>query len=159
MKTRVYIETSVISYLTARPSRDLVGMARQQVTQTWWDVRAKHDLYTSEVVARECNSGDPEAAARPMTAIEDIPLLRVTTDAVEIAKSLVSDGIIPQKAAEDALHIAIATVHTVDFLLTWNCKHIANPEIQRRIALHLDAMGMLLPFICTPDELLGADDE
>ncbi len=159
MKTRVYIETSVISYLTARPSRDLVGMARQQVTQTWWDVRAKHDLYTSEVVARECNSGDPEAAARRMTAIEDIPLLRVTTDAVEIAKSLVSDGIIPQKAAEDALHIAIATVHTVDFLLTWNCKHIANPEIQRRIALHLDAMGMLLPFICTPDELLGADDE
>ena len=159
MKSRVYIETSVISYLTARPSRDLVGMARQQVTQTWWDVRAKHDLYTSEVVARECNSGDPEAAARRMTAIEDIPLLRVTTDAVEIAKSLVSDGIIPQKAAEDALHIAIATVHTVDFLLTWNCKHIANPEIQRRIALHLDAMGMLLPFICTPDELLGADDE
>lgn len=159
MKTRVYIETSVISYLTARPSRDLVGMARQQVTQTWWDVRAKHDLYTSEVVARECNSGDPEAAARRMTAIEDIPLLRVTTDAVEIAKSLVSDGIIPQKAAEDALHIAIATVHTVDFLLTWNCKHIANPEIQRRIALHLDAMGMLLPFICTPDELLGVDDE
>ena len=159
MKSRVYVETSVISYLTARPSRDLVGMARQQVTQTWWDVRAKHDLYTSEVVARECNSGDPEAAARRMTAIEDIPLLRVTTDAVEIAKSLVSDGIIPQKAAEDALHIAIATVHTVDFLLTWNCKHIANPEIQRRIALHLDAMGMLLPFICTPDELLGADDE
>mgnify|MGYP003601222309 FL=1 len=83
----------------------------------------------------------------------------MTTDAVEIAKSLVSDGIIPQKAAEDALHIAIATVHTVDFLLTWNCKHIANPEIQRRIALHLDAMGMLLPFICTPDELLGVDDE
>ncbi|WP_295405483.1 type II toxin-antitoxin system VapC family toxin [uncultured Thiocystis sp.] len=159
MKSRVYIETSVISYLTARPSRDLIGMARQQVTQAWWDNRAKHDLCVSEVVARECASGDPGAAARRMAVIEDLPLLRVTTHAVEIAKALVSREIIPQKAAEDALHIAIATVHAVDFLLTWNCKHIANPEIQRQIALYLEEIDLFLPFICTPDELLGADDE
>jgi predicted nucleic acid-binding protein len=159
MKSRVYIETSVISYLTARPSRNLIGMARKQVTQAWWEIRSNHDLYVSEVVSRECASGDPDAAARRMAAIENLPLLRVTTDAIAIAKALVSQQIIPQKATEDALHIAIATVHAVDFLLTWNCKHIANPEIQRQIALYLEEMGLFLPFICTPDELLGANDE
>ncbi|NEX15295.1 MAG: hypothetical protein C1943_01335 [Halochromatium sp.] len=159
MKSSVYIETSVISYLTARPSRNLIAMARQQVTQAWWEIRSNHDLCVSEVVSRECASGDPDAAARRMAAIENMPLLRVTTDAVAIAKALVLREIIPQKAAEDALHIAIATVHAVDFLLTWNCKHIANPEIQRQIALYLEEMGLFLPFICTPDELLGANDE
>ena len=85
--------------------------------------------------------------------------LRVTTEAKEIAKALVALGIIPKKAAEDALHISVATVHAMDFLLTWNCQHIANPEIQKRIALYLDEQGLFLLFICTPDELLGADDE
>lgn len=159
MKSRVYIETSVISYLAARPSRDLIGMARQQVTQAWWEIRSHHDLCVSEVVSRECASGDPDAAARRMAAIENLPRLRVTTDAVAIVKALVLREIIPQKAAEDALHIAIATVHAVDFLLTWNCKHIANPEIQGQIALYLEEKGLFLPFICTPDELLGANDE
>ena len=158
MKT-LYIETSIISYLTGRVSRDLIGAARQQLTQAWWDSRSNYQLYVSEVVWKECAAGDPDAARRRMETIESLEILRVTADAVEIAKALVSHGIIPSKAAEDALHIAIATVHKMDFLLTWNCKHIANPEIQINIALFLKEQGLYLPFICTPDELVGDYDE
>lgn len=159
MANSVYIETSIISYLTSRVSQNLIGAARQQLTQAWWDARLNYELYISEVVWRECAAGDPSAAKKRLDAIEGLTLLRVTTDAVEISKALVTRGIIPAKSAEDALHISIATVHAMDFLLTWNCKHIANPEIQKRIALYLEEQGFFLPFICTPDELLGADDE
>jgi hypothetical protein len=159
MANSVYIETSIISYLTSRASRSLVGAARQQLTLAWWDARLNYDLYISEVVWRECAAGDPNAAKKRTDAAEGLTLLRVSTEAIEIAKALVARGIIPAKATEDALHISIATVHGMDFLLTWNCKHIANPQIQKRIALYLEEQGLFLPFICTPDELLGADDE
>lgn len=159
MANSVYIETSIISYLTSRVSRNLIGAARQQLTQAWWDTRFHYELYISEVVYQECAAGDPNAAKKRLDAIEGLTFLRVTTEAKEISKALVARSIIPTKAAEDALHISIATVHAMDFLLTWNCKHIANPEIQKRIALYLDEQGLFLPFICTPDELLGADDE
>ena len=88
-----------------------------------------------------------------------IPLLDITTRSVELAKELVIAGIVPTKASEDAMHISIATVHFVDYLLTWNCRHIANPEIQARIAEHFQQKGLFLPFICTPDELLGEENE
>lgn len=159
MPSSVYVETSIISYLTSRASGNIIGAARQQLTKMWWDVRLNYDLYISEVVARECAAGDPDAAQKRLYAIEELTLLRVTTDAIEISKAMVARGIIPTKAAEDALHISIATVHNMDFLLTWNCKHIANPEIQKYIALYLEEKGLFLPFICTPDELLGADNE
>jgi len=159
MANSVYIETSIISYLTSRVSRNLIGAARQQLTQAWWDTRINYDLFISEVVYRECAAGDANAAKKRLDAIEGLALLRVTREAIEISKALVGRGIIPAKAAEDALHISIATVHAMDFLLTWNCKHIANPEIQKCIALYLEEQGLFLPFICTPDELLGVDDE
>lgn len=159
MANSVYIETSIISYLTSRVSRNLIGAARQQLTQAWWDTRLNYDLFISEVVYRECAAGDANAAKKRLDAIEGLALLRVTREAIEISKALVGRGIIPAKAAEDALHISIATIHAIDFLLTWNCKHIANPEIQKRIALYLEEQGLFLPFICTPDELLGVDDE
>ena len=159
MANSVYIETSIISYLTSRVSWSLIGAARQQLTQAWWDTRLNYDLYISEVVYRECAAGDPNAAKKRLDTIEGLTFLRVTTKAKEISKALITRGIIPVKAAEDALHISIATVHAMDFLLTWNCRHIANPEIQKRIALYLEEQGLFLPFICTPDELLGADDE
>ena len=159
MATRIYIETSIISYLTSRLSRNLVGAARQQLTQAWWDTRLNYDLYISELVSCEWAAGDPDAAKKRLDAIDGLTLLRMTTEAIDISKALVAHNIIPVKAAEDALHIAIATVHAMDFLLTWNCKHIANPEIQKRIAAYLEDQGWFLPFICTPDELLGANDE
>ena len=155
MKRKVYIETSVISYLTARPSKTILGAAHQQITLAWWETRSQYDLVVSESVLRECGAGDPDAAKKRLTVLNDVPLILITEQALDIANSLVAKGIIPAKAAEDALHIAIATVNGVDYLLTWNCRHIANPEIQRGIAAHLEEIGLSLPFICTPEELLG----
>lgn len=159
MKRKIYLETSVISYLTARPSRTIIGAAHQQITQIWWDRRHDFDLYVSDVVLDECANGNMEAAERRIGAVKGIPLLEVTDTAIEIASALMTRGIVPKKAAQDALHIAVATVHGMDCLLTWNCKHIANIDIQRQIAHHLESMGWLLPILCTPEELLGDDDE
>jgi len=158
MKRKVYIETSVISYLTARPSKTILGAAHQQITLAWWETRSQYDLVVSESVLRECGAGDPDAAKKRLTVLNDVPLILITEQALDIANLLVAKGIIPAKAAEDALHIAIATVNGVDYLLTWNCRHIANPEIQRGIAAHLEEIGLSLPFICTPEELLGDEN-
>jgi len=158
MRRKVYIETSVISYLTARPSKTILGAAHQQITSAWWERRSEYELLISEAVLRECRAGDPDAAQRRLAIVADLPLLLITEDALQIAEALLKKTIIPPKAAEDALHIAIATVYGVDYLLTWNCRHIANPEIQRSIAACLEPVGLFLPFICTPEELLGAEN-
>jgi len=158
MKRRVYIETSVVSYLTARPSKTILGAAHQQITSAWWERRDEFELVISESVLRECGAGDPIAAQRRLDIVADLPLLLINERALHIAEALVEQGIIPAKAAEDALHIAVATIHGVDYLLTWNCRHIANPEIQRNIAAYLEQIGLFLPFICTPEELLGEEN-
>jgi len=158
MKRRVYIETSVISYLAARPSKTILGAAHQQITSAWWERRDEFELVVSESVLRECGAGDPDAAQRRLGIVADMPLLLINERALHIAEALVEQGIVPAKAAEDALHIAIATIHGVDYLLTWNCRHIANPEIQRNIAAYLEQIGLFLPFICTPEELLGEEN-
>ena len=158
MKRKIYVETSVISYLTARPSKTIIGAAHQQITVAWWESRGRYELLVSELVLRECGAGDPDAAQKRLAALNDVPLLLITEQALHIAESLVERGIVPAKAAEDALHIAIATVNGVDYLLTWNCRHIANPEIQRGIAEYLEQIGLFLPFICTPEELLGEEN-
>ena len=158
MKRKIYVETSVISYLTARQSKTILGAAHQQITLAWWDTRNQYELFVSESVLHECSAGDPEAAEKRMAMVSDIPLLMITEQALNVAESLVKQGIIPPKAAEDALHIAVATVNEVDYLLTWNCRHIANPEIQRNIAAYLEQIGLFLPFICTPEELLGDEN-
>jgi len=114
---------------------------------------------TSELVIAECGAGDASAASKRLNALLGIPLLDITTRSLKLAKGLVVAGIIPTRASEDALHISIATVHFVDYLLTWNCRHIANPEIQAHIAEYLQLQGLFLPFICTPDEILGDEDD
>lgn len=159
MKRKIYIETSVISYLTARPSKNVIEAGHQQSTYLFWDRRGEFDLVASELVVTECNAGDAEAARKRLEALSEMPLLDITARCVELAKGLVAAGIVPSKASEDAMHISIATVHFVDYLLTWNCRHIANPEMQARIAEHFQQMGLYLPFICTPDELLGDNDD
>jgi len=155
VKRKIYVETSVISYLTARPSKTIVGAAHQQLTLAWWEKRGQYELMVSEVVLRECGAGDSESAAKRLEVIRDLPLLLITEQAIKIAEDLIKQKIVPLKAIEDALHIAIATAHGVDYLVTWNCRHIANPEIQRGIASYLEQIGAVLPFICTPEELLG----
>ena len=104
-------------------------------------------------------SGDPEAASKRLAALHGIQLLEITSYCIELAKDLVAAGIVPSKASEDALHISIATVHFADYLLTWNCRHIANPEIQAQIADNFRLKGLFLPFICTPEELIGGENE
>ena len=155
VKRKIYVETSVISYLTARPSKTIIGAAHQQLTLAWWEKRGQYELVVSEVVLRECGAGDSESAARRLEVVRNLPLLLITEQAIKIAEDLIKQKIVPLKAIEDALHIAIATAHGVDYLVTWNCRHIANPEIQRGIASYLEQIGAVLPFICTPEELLG----
>jgi hypothetical protein len=159
MKRRIYVETSVISYLTARPSKTIIGAAHQQITMAWWEQRSDFELLVSQSVWQECAAGDPVAAQKRLAALEGISVLAITQDMAHLAESLIEQAIIPAKAIEDALHIAVSTLHHVDFLLTWNCRHIANPVIQERIAVYLEQLGLFLPIICTPEELLGGNND
>ncbi|MGI8670631.1 MAG: type II toxin-antitoxin system VapC family toxin [Aridibacter sp.] len=157
MNLKVYIETTIVSYLTARPSRDLIIAAHQQLTQEWWDTRREDfDLYASQFVIRESGAGDSAMAQKRLEALGGIPLLSVRTEAVTLARKLVEKGPIPEKAEVDALHIAVAASHGMDYLLTWNCKHIANAEMQTGVARLCREAGFEPPVICTPEELLGS---
>jgi predicted nucleic acid-binding protein len=156
VKARVYIETSVVSYLTARPSRDIVAAAHQQLSLVWWEHRrSDFDLVASLLVVNEARLGDPEVARRRLALLEGVPVLEVTETAQQLAVAIVKKGLLPQTAYPDALHIATASVHQIDYLLTWNCAHIANAEILPRVALISERFGLTLPYICTPEELLG----
>ena len=155
MRWKIYVETSVISYLTSRLSRDLIVAGHQQITQEWWtNHRDKFELFVSQTVLEESAGGDQEAAQQRQSAIENLPLLEVTEDAVALAKDLVRLGPLPEKAAVDALHIAIAVTNRVDYLLTWNCKHLANAALRSRIERVCRARGYDPVIICTPEELL-----
>ncbi|HEX5720573.1 MAG TPA: type II toxin-antitoxin system VapC family toxin [Thermoanaerobaculia bacterium] len=153
---RLYLETSVVSYLTARPATDIITAAHQLLTARWWSLRRQEfEILTSELVLEEAKRGDPEAAAKRLAAIEGIPLLGVTPAASELAGSIVRAHLLPAKAFPDALHIALASVHAVEYLLTWNCSHIANAELLPRVTDLVEEAGFNMPFVCTPEELLG----
>jgi hypothetical protein len=155
---RVYLESSFVSYLTAAPrdSRDPITAAHQQITIEWWSRRrADFDLVVSQVVIDEVQTGDPTLAKNRLGVVASLPRLLITDQATTLARNILVKGFLPQKAFPDALHIAIATVHKVEYLLTWNCKHIANLEILPRIADLCETLGLTLPIICTPEELLG----
>jgi hypothetical protein len=155
MKWKVYVETSVISYLTSRMSRDLIVAGHQQITQEWWSTHQdKFELFVSQPVLEEASVGDQEAAQQRLSVLADLPLLEITEAALTLAKDLVRLGPLPQKAEVDALHIAIAVTNRVDYLLTWNCKHLANAALRRRIERVCRAGGYDPIIICTPEELL-----
>lgn len=152
---KVYIETSVISYLAARPSRDILVAANQQVTQEWWqDRREKFDLYVSQLVEQEVSSGDVDAVSKRQQALTVCSFLDITPEAVELANKLIEQNAIPRQAAEDALHIAVATVSGMDYLLTWNFKHIANAAMRVNVELVCRLNGYEPPVICSPMELM-----
>lgn len=155
MKPRVYIETSVISYLTARPNRDLIIAANQQSTQDWWDERlARVEVYISQMVVHEVSAGDADAVNRRLQVIAGFPLLDITPQTVQLAEQLISEKAIPRQAAEDALHIALAAVNGMDYLLTWNFKHIANAVLRSKVESVCRNQGYEPPIICTPVELM-----
>jgi hypothetical protein len=155
MKPTLYVETTFVSYLTARPNRDVVIAGHQQVTHDWWETcRDRYDLYASELVVREASAGDPEAAQERLDVLATVALLSATPEALTLAETLVKEGAVPSQAAEDALHIAIAATHALDYLLTWNYKHLANATMRSRIEEVCRAAGYRAPIICTPEELL-----
>ena len=155
MRETVYLETSIIGYATSRPSRDLVTAAHQHLTREWWrDERGRYDCFVSQTVVNECARGDQEAAAERLEAVREIPLLDVPPRAEELADLLLRTIPLPQVAQVDALHIATATVNEMDYLLTWNCAHIANPALLPRILEFSGSMGLKLPIICMPQQLI-----
>jgi hypothetical protein len=157
MSERVYIETTVVSYLTARPSRDVVIAGHQQVTQEWWDTRrASYELCVSQLVLDEAGTGDAQAAQERLSVLQPMLVLETTAEALELAKELLRAGALPAKAADDALHIAVAATTAIPFLLTWNCRHLANAVMRPMIETVCKARGLNAPIICTPEELLGA---
>jgi hypothetical protein len=156
MRPTVYLETSIVSYLAAYPSRDLVTAARQQVTHTWWkERRGDFTIFASQVVLDEASAGDSDAARRRMDLLKDVPLLDVTPEVADLAAALIQRLPLPRRAGADAAHIALAARHKVDFLLTWNCAHIANAELRPRIERICREQGYTVPVLCTPDELMG----
>jgi len=155
VKAKVYIETTVISYLTARPSRDVVIAGHQKITRDWWQTdRNKFDLMASQLVVREASAGDPQAAKERLEKLTTLSLLEVTEEAMTLAQELLTTGAVPEKAAEDALHLAIAVTNGVEYLLTWNCKHLANATMRTKIEDVCRAAGYEPVIICTPEELL-----
>jgi hypothetical protein len=159
-KKTVYIETSIVSYLTARPSSDLLAAAWQKTTVDWWETqRSRFDLYTSDVVLEEAGRGDSDAVARRLEALAGIPLLAVTDAVPALSKVLIREGALPTKAVGDSLHIALSAVHGIDYLLTWNCRHIDNAEMKPVIRGVCITQGHTCPEICTPQELMGMSED
>jgi hypothetical protein len=153
----VYLETSFISYLVARPSRDVVVAGHQQTTQEWWaNRRSLFECSVSQVVIDEASIGDPTEVQKRLAIIGALPSLDVTEDATALTQAVMAAGMLPPHAFPDAAHVAVSAVHAVDYLLTWNCKHLANAQIARRIALVCEKLNHKMPIICTPDELMGA---
>jgi hypothetical protein len=153
----VYIETTIIGYLTARSSDKIIFLARQELTRQWWnEERGKFDLFSSQLVIDEASAGDPTAAEERLVHLAGLPLLDVQHPGVAIlAERLIAENLLPQKAAADARHVAVSTVFGVDYLLTWNCKHIANAETLPGIYKVLRNSGYEPPLIVTPEEFSG----
>jgi predicted nucleic acid-binding protein len=155
MAPLVYIETSIISYLAARTSRDLVTAAHQRLTLDWWSTaRTAFELGVSELVIQEASLGDPDSARRRLELTATLPVLQATEAGRELARRLILELGFPPMAAADALHIAIAAENGAHFLLTWNCKHIANAKTRALIERILRSRGYDPPILCTPEELM-----
>jgi hypothetical protein len=153
---RIYIESTIPSYVVARPAHNIVQAARQQITQEWWEVkRGEHELFVSQVVLDEIAFGDTTMVPLRMDLVQEIPLLELTNDVREFARKVLGSGLLPRESDRDAAHIALATVHEMDLLLSWNCRYVANAAIQTRLRRLAEAARLDLPVICTPEELLG----
>jgi len=155
MKQTVYVETSVFSYLTA-PTRDIVMAAHQQLTREWWEKgRNRVELFVSQAVVREASRGDPQAAVERLEVLKGIALVELDRKVLKFAQRIAKAEILPKKAKVDMTHLAAAVVHKMDYLLTWNCKHLANAALRKQIEQVCEKQGYSCPVICTPEELLG----
>lgn len=160
MKPRVYVETSVLGHLTSWPSGDLIVAGRQKITRDWWPYALRaYDLVVSELVHREAGAGDPRAVQDRLEALRGIPVLAVRQRELDFARALVAGRSVPSTEPEDALHIALAVVNGIEYLVTWNFKHIANAAMRSRINAVCIAEGYDPCTICTPEELLGPESD
>ena len=156
MRETLYLETTIPSYLTALPSRDVIVLAHQQITLEWWeDCIRRYEVFVSELVIQEASQGNPESAKRRLEIISQFPILGITTDTERLADVYLRKIPLLRDAARDALHLAIATAHGMDYLVTWNCTHIARAEVRKAIEQLNDLERVVTPTICTPEELLG----
>ena len=150
----IYIETSIISYLVARPSRNLISAARQKITCDWWEKqRHSYQNLVSELVVAESTKGDKDAVELRLNALKEISVLSIEQECAEIAELFFTKAYLPEKARADTLHIAIATYYKIDFLLTWNCRHLANAHFIRKLQKISYDEKLVLPTICTPQEM------
>ncbi|MCY4559783.1 MAG: type II toxin-antitoxin system VapC family toxin [Chloroflexi bacterium] len=155
MKPKVYVETTVVSYLTARPSRDIVTLAHQHITHEWWrSAASRFNLVTSELVRVEASAGDPAAARSRLDALAQVAIIEATAEAAALAEELLDLGALPRQASQDAAHVAIAVSNSIDYLVTWNLRHIANVIARTAIERACRRAGYRPPAICTPEELL-----
>lgn len=156
MKETVYIETSILGYLTSRETKNTIISANMQITKNWWQNRRNDfSLYISQVVVDEVARGDQEIALRRLELLNGLSLVELNQSIRNLSAEFLLRSNLPSKASEDSVHIAAATVHGLDYLLTWNCKHIANAQIQKKLCQISLEFGYELPVICTPYELLG----
>ena len=154
MKPKVYVETSVIGYLTSWPSGDLIIAGRQKITKDWWrDASDNYELMVSELVVRECSAGDQTAIADRLAEIDTLTVITLLKDAEDLAALLLKKGAVPTSEGNDAFHIALAVVNGIDYLLTWNFKHIANASMKSKIYSVCAEAGYSPSTICTPEEL------
>jgi hypothetical protein len=152
----VYIETSVVSLLVANPSRDVLTAGQQQATRDWWQLRrASFECITSDETRAEAVRGDGEQIQRRLAALAGLPSLTITPEVENLAAEFLHTGALPATARSDAIHLAVASVVRADYLLTWNCRHLANAQILRRLEREATRFGWALPTVCTPMELMG----
>lgn len=155
MQPTVYIETTVISYLTARPSRDLIIAAHQQITHEWWDMALPHfEAFISPIVLEEISRGDEQAAKLRLESVSSFLLLEVLPEVRDLAESYFSAIEIPEKARADSYHLALATWHGMDFMVSWNCTHIVSGRVKKIIEEINSTYGIRTPIVCTPEELM-----
>ncbi|OGW17792.1 MAG: DNA-binding protein [Nitrospinae bacterium RIFCSPLOWO2_12_FULL_45_22] len=155
MKESIYLETTVVSYYTSKPSRDIIVLAHQEITREWWPKAIRRfDVFISEVVVEEAGLGDLEAAKRRLEEIKDFPHLELNDKVEEMAKVYMERLEIPEKSFRDAAHLAVASAHNIDYLVTWNCAHLANGEVIKKLMKINGFFGIYTPIICTPEELM-----
>jgi len=150
----VYLETTVLSYLASHPSRDIIVAARQELTRQWWDYsKSAYECFVSQVVLDEISAGNPDYAAKRLSHADGLAVLAINPSCVDLAGKFIDRGLVPKNEIRDVLHIAVAVIWKVDYLLTWNCKHIANAHSLRQLRKFTENHGHEFPHVCTTEEL------
>lgn len=155
MKESLYLETSVVSCYTSRPSRDIIVLAHQEITREWWPNAIKNfDIFVSEIVIKEASMGDQEAAERRLVELKTFNRLELNKEVEKMAQIYFEELKLPKKAFGDAIHLAVACIHNIDYLVTWNCTHLANAKIIKKLLDINKLQNLKTSIICTPEELM-----